>query len=60
MLRNIAKTASKSTSLLGIHFSGNPGLNSRTIKELIDLFNATWEPPLNKQTLSQFLGGKDE
>ena len=44
-----------SRSLIGVHLSGNPGLDESTTKKLISRLNATWENPLLKQTFDQFL-----
>lgn len=60
MLLKIANTIVANTSILAVHFTGNTGLNERTEDQLVSLFKATWEPPINKQTFKGLLGHKEE
>ena len=59
MILAIAKAVKHCISLVGIHFSGNPGLNQTVIENLLVRMEATYEPKLNMTSFLQTVNRLD-
>ena len=55
MILALSKTINKSTSLLSVHLSGNPGLKDHVIRKVQGKLKATYEEPLNKRTFKPLI-----
>lgn len=55
MMIAIVKAVQYSVMLLGLHFSGNPGLNEPTFTKILKKMNATYEKQLPLNSFTEYV-----
>ena len=53
--RSLLKPIRNSVTLIGVHLSGNPGMNADVEHMYVSKLNATYEPPLKLDSFQQAL-----